>query len=120
MVSAIMSVCLGVTVKEISPGVPMWATSAVQKSLRVPPTGDRVVTQCLCTCIPFALAQDRSWLRQDLQNSFAGRCGGENRQLIVEGTLVGGPRLATGDIGGQVRILLQYARSAQPAQHRHH
>ena len=36
MVSAIMSVRLGVTVKEISPGVPMMrATSAVPKSLLV-------------------------------------------------------------------------------------
>jgi hypothetical protein len=36
MVSAIMSVRLGVTVKEISPGVPMMrATSAVAKSLLV-------------------------------------------------------------------------------------
>jgi hypothetical protein len=52
--------------------------------------------------------------------SSAGRCGGENRQLIVEGTLVGRPRFAAGDIGGEVRILLQYARSGQPAQHRHH
>ena len=44
----------------------------------------------------------------------------ENRQLIVESTLVGGPRFATGDIGGEVRIFLQYPRSVQPAQHRHH
>ena len=44
----------------------------------------------------------------------------ENRQLIVESTLVGGPRFAAGDIGGEVRIFLQHARSAQPAQHRHH
>src|SRR6187455_2404286 len=51
----------------------------------------------------------------------AGRwLAGENRQLIVESTLVGGPRFATSDIGGEVRVFLQYARSVQPAQHRHH
>ena len=40
--------------------------------------------------------------------------------LIGEGTLVGGPRFAAGDIGGEVRIFVQYTRSVQPAQHRHH
>jgi hypothetical protein len=44
----------------------------------------------------------------------------ENRQLSIEGTLVGGPRFATGDIGGEVRIFLPYSRSVQPAQHPHH
>jgi hypothetical protein len=48
MVSAIMSVRLGVTVKEISPGALMMrATSAVSKSLLVRARGDRVVTQWL-------------------------------------------------------------------------
>jgi hypothetical protein len=44
----------------------------------------------------------------------------EDRQLSVESALVGGPRFAAGDIGREVRILFQYSRSAQPAQHRHH
>jgi hypothetical protein len=30
----------------------------------------------------------------------------ENRQLSVESTLEGGPRFATGDIGGEVRIFV--------------
>ncbi len=43
----------------------------------------------------------------------AGRwLAGENRQLSVESTLVGGPRFAAGDIGGEVRIFVQDARSA--------
>ena len=50
----------------------------------------------------------------------AGRCGGENRQLSVESTLVCGPRFAAGDVGREVRIFLQHTRSLQPAQHRHH
>jgi len=37
----------------------------------------------------------------------AGRHGVENCQLSVESTLEGGPRLATGDIGGEVWIFLQ-------------
>ena len=52
--------------------------------------------------------------------SSAGRCGGENRQLSLESTLVGGSRLAAGDIGGEVRVFFQYIRTLQPAQHRHH
>src|ERR1700754_4726135 len=56
-----------------------------------------------------------------LRSASTGRwLAGENRQLIVESTLVGGPRFATRDIGGEVRIFLQYARPVQPAQHRHH
>jgi hypothetical protein len=48
------------------------------------------------------------------------RLAGENRQLSVESTLVGGPRFAAGDIGGEARIFFQHTRSVQPAQHRHH
>src|SRR3984885_7166067 len=44
----------------------------------------------------------------------------ENRQLSVESTHVGGPRFAAGDIGGEVRILVQHTRCFQPEQHRHH
>jgi len=50
----------------------------------------------------------------------AGRRASENRQLGVESTLEGRPRFAAGDIGGEVRIVLQHTRSVQPAQHRHH
>src|SRR5262249_13819202 len=37
-----------------------------------------------------------------------------------ESPLVGRPRFAADDIGGQVRIFVQNARSFQPEQHRHH
>ena len=40
--------------------------------------------------------------------------------LIGKGALVGGPRRAASDIGAQVRIVFEQARSLQPAQHRHH
>src|SRR5215212_10287292 len=43
-----------------------------------------------------------------------------DRQLSVEGTLVGGPRFAAGYIGGEVRIFVQHTRRFQPEQHRHH
>ena len=49
-----------------------------------------------------------------------GRLPVNNRQLSGESTLVGGPRFAAGDIGGEVRIFVQYTRSFQPEQHRHH
>ena len=53
--------------------------------------------------------------------SSAGRwLASENRQLSVESTLVGGPRFAAGDIGGEVRIFVQHTRCFQPEQHRHH
>ena len=51
----------------------------------------------------------------------AGRCAArENRQLIGERPLVGGPRFAAGDVSGEVRIVRKYPRALQPAQHRHH
>lgn len=37
----------------------------------------------------------------------AARCGGENRQLGVESTLVCGPRFAASDINGEVRAFLK-------------
>jgi hypothetical protein len=40
--------------------------------------------------------------------------------VIVESTLVGGPRFAAGDVGGEVRIFVQHSRCFQPEQHRHH
>jgi hypothetical protein len=41
----------------------------------------------------------------------AGRwLAGVDRQLSVEGSLVGGPRFASGDISGQVWIFVQNAR----------
>jgi cytokinin dehydrogenase len=44
----------------------------------------------------------------DPERPLSGRwLASENRQLIVESTLVGGPRFATGDIGAEVRIFLQ-------------
>ncbi len=45
---------------------------------------------------------------------------GENRQLSGESTLEGRPRFAAGDIGGEIRIFVQYSRSLQPEQHFHH
>lgn len=46
--------------------------------------------------------------RMDALRSFAGRCRGvEYRQLSVESTLVGGPRFAAGDVGAEVRKVLQ-------------
>jgi hypothetical protein len=38
------------------------------------------------------------------------RRGVENRQLIVESTLEGGPRFAPGDIGGEARVFVEDAR----------
>src|SRR5947207_6278982 len=43
-----------------------------------------------------------------------------DRQLSVEGALVGGPRFAAGHIGGEVRTFVQQTRRPQPEQHRHH
>ena len=44
----------------------------------------------------------------------------ENRQLSRESTLEGGARFAAGDIGGEVRIFVQYSRWLGPEQHTHH
>ncbi len=44
----------------------------------------------------------------------------ENCQLGIESPLVGGPYLAAGDIGGEVRICIQKTGGLQPEQHRHH
>src|SRR5882757_10878494 len=51
----------------------------------------------------------------------AGRwLAGVDRQLSSESPLVGGPRFAAGDIGGEVWIFVQHARWFQPEQDRHH
>src|SRR5688500_12917503 len=51
----------------------------------------------------------------------AGRwLAGVDRRLSLESPLVGGPRFAAGDKGGQVRIFVHNARRFQPEQHRHH
>jgi SAM-dependent methyltransferase len=51
----------------------------------------------------------------------AGRwLAGVDRQLSVEGSLVGRPRFAASDIGGQGRVFVQNARCPQPEQHRRH
>src|SRR5688500_2753678 len=44
----------------------------------------------------------------------------ENRQLGGEGTLVGGPRFATGYIRREVPKLVHLSFPVQPAQHHHH
>ena len=48
------------------------------------------------------------------------RIPGVDRQLGGEGPFVCGPRFAAGDVGGQVRELVQKARRSEPEQHRHH
>ena len=45
---------------------------------------------------------------------------GVDRQLRGESPLVGGPRFAARDIGGEVGIFVEQARRPQPQQHRHH
>src|SRR5580693_8828834 len=44
----------------------------------------------------------------------------ENRQLRGECPPEGGPRFAAGNIGGEIRIVVQYSRSLRAEQHRHH
>src|SRR5258708_10466112 len=48
------------------------------------------------------------------------RLAGVNRQLSVESPLVGGPRFAAGDIGGEGLIFVQKAGWFHPEQHPHH
>ena len=45
------------------------------------------------------------------------RCRLENGQLSGERSLVRRPRFATGDVAGEVRVLIQNSRTAQPDQH---
>lgn len=44
----------------------------------------------------------------------------EDRHLRVDSAPERRPRVALGDIGGRLRASIRRARSAQPAQHRHH
>jgi hypothetical protein len=60
------------------------------------------------------------WAGRYSSSSAGRRIGSENRQLIRESTLVGGPRFCAGDIAGEVRIFGEQTRCLQPNQHRHH
>src|SRR5690606_24881786 len=83
-----------------------------------PPGGEREASALRPSS--FSPSAEKRIFRAATGSLSVARCGEEHGQLRRECPLEGRSRLASGDIGGKVRIFFQHPRPVQPAQHHHH